>query len=66
MTPNTDECFESLVALSEHCRRQQEASNDVWTAPQEAGEYRIAALVSSDGVTAGSFRGSIAVRVAAP
>jgi hypothetical protein len=38
----------------------------VWTAPAEAGEYRIAAIVSSDGVTAGAFRGSIAVRVAGP
>jgi spore germination protein YaaH len=57
---------------SESGKLVAQASSDLsnprytWTAPQEAGEYRIAALVSSDGVTAGSFRGSIAVRVAGP
>ncbi len=32
-----DECFASLVALAEHCRKQQETSHDVWVPPETLG-----------------------------
>ncbi len=32
-----DECFESLSALGEHCRRQREQSKEVWQPPQNLG-----------------------------
>ena len=45
-----DECFESLTALSEHCRRQKEACVDHWvpprsiqTNPADAGRLMLAA-----------------------
>ena len=45
-----DECFESLTALSEHCRRQKEACVDRWvpprsiqTNPADAGRLMLAA-----------------------
>ena len=37
-----------------------------WTAPQEGGEYLIAAAISSDGSTTGAERGSISMLVATP
>jgi hypothetical protein len=37
-----------------------------WTAPQEGGEYKIAAAISSDGGTTGAARASISVLVATP
>jgi len=30
----SDECFESLTAVSEHCRRQKEACVDHWVPPR--------------------------------
>ena len=32
-----DECFPSLAALAEHCRKQQDQSQDVWISPQAIG-----------------------------
>ena len=32
-----DECFESLAALAEHCRTQQERSREIWQPPQAIG-----------------------------
>jgi len=37
-----------------------------WTAPQEGGEYIIAAAISSDGGTTGAARGLVSVLVATP
>jgi spore germination protein YaaH len=37
-----------------------------WTAPEEGGEYVIAAAISSDGGTTGAARGSVSVLVATP
>jgi hypothetical protein len=37
-----------------------------WTAPEEGGEYVIAAAISSDGGTTGAARGSMLVQVATP
>jgi hypothetical protein len=37
-----------------------------WTAPQEGGEYVIAAAISSDGGSTGASRGSVSVLVATP
>jgi len=37
-----------------------------WTAPQEGGEYVIAAAISSDGGATGASRGSLSVLVATP
>lgn len=32
-----DECFESLSALADHCRRQQERSKEIWQPPATLG-----------------------------
>jgi spore germination protein YaaH len=37
-----------------------------WTAPEQGGEYRIAAAISSDGGTTGAARSSLSVLVATP
>jgi len=38
-----DECFESLAALAEHCRTQQERSEEIWRPPQALDTWPIAA-----------------------
>jgi len=40
--------------------------NYAWTAPEEGGEYVIAAAISSDGGATGASRGSVSVLVATP
>jgi hypothetical protein len=49
-----DECFESLSALSNHCRQQQQASVDLWRppsdlVPQDSGDGRLRLKLGSDG-----------------
>jgi hypothetical protein len=49
-----DECFESLSALSNHCRQRQQASVDLWRppadlVPQDSGDGRLSLPLGSDG-----------------
>jgi len=37
-----DECFESLASLAEHCRIQQERSEEIWRPPQALDTWPIA------------------------